>query len=68
MLLPRSGESLDALPTRERWLRAIVGDDIAAELAGREQPPEKVRAAVIRMFKTELRFVYACHSPIEMVK
>ena len=53
---------------RERWLRAIVGDDIAADLAGRELPAEDIRAAVLRMFKTELRFVYACHSPIEMVE
>lgn len=53
---------------RERWLRAIVGDDIAAEFAGRELPAEDIRAAVLRMFKTELRFVYACHSPIEMVE
>ncbi|MCC5987308.1 MAG: hypothetical protein JJT95_06470 [Pararhodobacter sp.] len=53
---------------RERWLRAIVGDDIAAELAGRELPAEDMRAAALRMFKTELRFVYACHSPIEMVE
>jgi three-Cys-motif partner protein len=53
---------------RERWLRAIVGDGIAAEFAGRELPAEDIRAAVLRMFKTELRFVYACHSPIEMVE
>lgn len=53
---------------RERWLRAIVGNDIASELAGLELPAEDIRAAVLRMFKTELRFVYACHSPIEMVE
>lgn len=53
---------------RERWLRAIVGDDIAAVLAGRELPAEDIRAAVLRMFNKELRFVYACHSPIEMVE
>lgn len=53
---------------RERWLRAIVGDDIAAELAGRELPAEDIRAAVLRMFRKELRFVYACYSPIEMVE
>lgn len=53
---------------RERWLRALVGDDIAAELAGRELPAEDIREAVLRMFKTELRFTYACHSPIEMVE
>ena len=49
-------------------MRTIVGDDIAADLAGRELPAEDIRAAVLRMFKTELRFVYACHSPIEMVE
>ncbi|RBI85828.1 hypothetical protein DRV85_08915 [Rhodosalinus halophilus] len=40
----------------------------AAELAGRELPADDIRAAVLRIFKTELRFVYACHSPIEMVE